>query len=172
MAAVFMGRDSTPPTGPRQRRRLAPLAAATNGIRHGLGVAPSEVIHLMDRETDDYDTLAPLRKIGYRLFFKALEQGCALEKRQLGNFQGLTNATRLFLPIAWKLLLPKSEELTRPLEPAATILEPDELEVLRLLSRIPLSDTPTTREAVDAITALGGHLKHNGAPGWQTLARG
>jgi hypothetical protein len=23
-----------------------------------------------------------------------------------------------------------------------------------------------------AIAALGGHLKHNGAPGWQTLARG
>ena len=105
-------------------------------------------------------------------FFKALKQGCALEKRQLADFHGLTNATALFLPIAWKLLLLKSEELSRPREPAATVLEPDELEVLRLLSNKPLSDTPTIREAVYAIAALGGHLKHNGTPGWQTLARG
>jgi hypothetical protein len=269
---------------------------------HALGVAPSSVIHLMDREADDYDTLAPLHKMGCRFvirvqhnrkleigrlrdvvatatmcaerevllskrsgkagpkqrkthpkrksrtakleisaqqvtiqknprdrsperetlqlnlvrvresnppaneqavewllyttepidtkeqvlrvvdwyrarwtieeFFKALKQGCALEKRQLGDFHGLTNATALFLPIAWKLLLLKTEELARPLEPAATILEPDELEVLRLLSQKPLSDTPTISEAVCAIAALGGHLKHNGSPGWQTLARG
>jgi hypothetical protein len=105
-------------------------------------------------------------------FFKALKQGCALEKRQLGDLHGLTNATALFLPIAWKLLLLKSADATRPFEPAATVLEDDELAVLRLLAKKPLSDVPTIREAVYAIAALGGHLKHNGPPGWQTLARG
>jgi hypothetical protein len=105
-------------------------------------------------------------------FFKALKQGCAVEKRQLGDLHGLANATALLLPLAWKLLLVKSEDVARPLEPATTILEEDELEVLRLLAKKPLSDSPTVREVVYAIAALGGHLKHNGAPGWQTLARG
>jgi hypothetical protein len=105
-------------------------------------------------------------------FFKALKQGCALEKRQLGDLHGLTNATALFLPIAWKLLVLKCEDATRPLEPATTVLQDDELEVLRLLAKKPLSDVPTIREALYAIAALGGHLKYNGPPGWQTLARG
>ena len=105
-------------------------------------------------------------------FYKALKSGCALEKRQLGDFHALTNATALLLPIAWKLLLLKSENATRPFEPATTILETDELRVLRLVARKPLSDAPNIREVVYAIAALGGHLKHNGAPGWQTLARG
>jgi hypothetical protein len=105
-------------------------------------------------------------------FFKALKQGCALEKRQLGDLHGLTNATALFLPIAWKLLVLKSEDATRPFEPATTVLQDDELEVLRLLAKKPLPHVATTREALYAIAALGGHLKHNGPPGWQTLARG
>ena len=32
---------------------------------------------------------------------KALKTGCALEKRQLGDFYALSNATALALPIAW-----------------------------------------------------------------------
>jgi len=105
-------------------------------------------------------------------YFKALKTGCALEKRQLGDLHALTNATALLLPIAWKLLLLKSEIRTRPWAPATTLLEADELEVLRLIARQPLSETPTVQEVVLAIAGLGGHLKHNGAPGWQTLARG
>ncbi len=105
-------------------------------------------------------------------YFKALKTGCALEKRQLGDLHALTNATALLLPIAWKLLLLKSEIRTRPLAPATTILEADELEVLRLIARQPLPETPAVQEVVLAIAGLGGHLKHNGAPGWQTLARG
>jgi hypothetical protein len=105
-------------------------------------------------------------------YFKALKTGCALEKRQLGDLYALTNATALALPIAWKLLLLKSENLARPEEPATQVLEADELEVLRHIVRKPLSDAPTVQEVVYAIAGLGGHLKHNGAPGWQTLAHG
>ena len=76
------------------------------------------------------------------------------------------------MPLARKLLLLKSEDVTRPLAPATTVLEDDELEVLRLIAKKPLLDRPTVREVVYAIAALGGHLKQNGAPGWQTLARG
>lgn len=105
-------------------------------------------------------------------YFKALKTGCALEARQLGDLHGLTNATALFLPLAWKLLLLKSEASERPLQPAGTVLDADELEVLCLVARKPLSKAPTASEVMLAIAALGGHLKHNGAPGWQTLTRG
>lgn len=105
-------------------------------------------------------------------YFKALKQGCALEKRQLGDFHALANATALFLPIAWKLLLLKTTDASRPHDPASTVLDVDELEVLHRITRIQLPPEPTIRQAMNAIAALGGHLKHNGTPGWQTLARG
>jgi hypothetical protein len=46
-----------------------------------------------------------------------------------------------------------------------------EIDVLRCAHRA-LSPTPTLREALLAIAALGGHLKNNGDPGWQVLSRG
>ena len=52
------------------------------------------------------------------------------------------------------------------------LLDADELEVLLARSRRPLSQMPTQREVVLAIAALGGHLKRNGDPGWQTLGAG
>lgn len=105
-------------------------------------------------------------------FFKALKSGCALEKRQLGDFYALTNATALLLPIAWKLLLLKSESRERPEEPAETVLDSDELTVLRIKAEKPLPQSPTVSDVTLAIARLGGHLKHNGRPGWQSLARG
>ena len=105
-------------------------------------------------------------------YFKALKSGCAPEERQLGDFYALTNATALLLPLAWKLLLLKSEGSEHPQESATTVLEDDELEVLRQIARKPLSVAATVEEVLYAIAGLGGHLKHNGAPGWQTLARG
>jgi hypothetical protein len=105
-------------------------------------------------------------------YFKALKTGCALEKRQLGDFHALTNALALLMPIAWQLLLLRNEARDRPEAPASDTLLDDELQVLRAAARKPLPQHPTIRDAVLAIAALGGHLKRNGAPGWQTLARG
>lgn len=105
-------------------------------------------------------------------FFRALKSGCALEKRQLGDLCALTNATALSLPIAWKLLLLKSENSDHPEQPADTVLDRDELAVLRIKAEKPLPKSPTVSDVTFAIARLGGHLKHNGHPGWQTLARG
>jgi hypothetical protein len=105
-------------------------------------------------------------------YFKALKTGCAVEKRQLGDIHSLTNALALFLPIAWHVLLMRNESRDRPDAPASEILQPDELTILRLKARKPLAQNPTIRQVVHAIAALGGHLKHNGEPGWQTIARG
>ena len=38
--------------------------------------------------------------------------------------------------------------------------------------RKPLPENATARDAFLAIAGLGGHLRRNGEPGWQTLGRG
>jgi hypothetical protein len=124
-----------------------------------------------------YELLDLLANLGGRFvirvqFFKALKTGCAIEKRQPGDLHALSNALALFILIAWQLLLLESEARERPHSPAKGVLSADELNVLRAVSRLPLPAEPTTLQAMLAIAALGGHLKHNGPPGWQTLASG
>ena len=101
-------------------------------------------------------------------YFKALKTGCAIEERQLGDMHSLSNALALLLPIAWQLLLVRNEARERPDTPASEILLSDELVVLRAAARRPLPPNPTVYEAMLAIAGLGGHLSHNGYPGWQT----
>jgi hypothetical protein len=106
-------------------------------------------------------------------YFKALKTGCQFEKRQLENRSALKNALALLAPVAWRLLLVRS--LARPgfTSRASDVLTPIQLQLLRLKSkRVPLPVDPTTAEAMLAVAGLGGHLKRNGAPGWQTLGRG
>jgi hypothetical protein len=105
-------------------------------------------------------------------YFKALKSGCALEERQLESFHALTNATALFVPIAWQMMALRAIERTAPEEPAARILTPTQLNLLHMLPTVRLPRSPTAREALYAIARMGGHLRHNGAPGWQTLADG
>ena len=78
----------------------------------------------------------------------------------------------LFAPIAWHLLLLRSQARDDPEALATTVLAPTQLKVLRAFAQKPLPEKPTVRDAYLAIAALGGHIKHNGDPGWQTLGRG
>jgi hypothetical protein len=105
-------------------------------------------------------------------FFKALKTGCAIEKRQLETFEGLTRAVALFAPIAWHLLLLRHDARHTPDRPAQDVLSEDQLAALRAIARRPLPLQPTARDVFLAIAALGGHLRNNGEPGWITLARG
>lgn len=105
-------------------------------------------------------------------FFKALKTGCAYEKRQIETYEGLLNVLATYCPIAWHLLLMRSECRRQPDAPAKTVLTPIQMQVLLHFSRRPLPAQPSLRQALLAIAALGGHQKHNGEPGWQTLARG
>jgi hypothetical protein len=105
--------------------------------------------------------------------FKALKTGCALEKRQLMSLHALLNALALLLPLAWRLLALRTLAHQAPDTAATDFFGPDELALLRHLSvRVRLGPQPTCAEALLALAGLGGHLKHNGRPGWQTLARG
>jgi hypothetical protein len=106
-------------------------------------------------------------------FFKALKSGCSIEKRQLESRDALLRVLAMFLPIAYRLLLLRSAARCVPHLPATLILTPSQIQILRIKRpKLKLPEQPTIHEALLAVAALGGHLKHNGYPGWQTLGRG
>lgn len=105
-------------------------------------------------------------------FFKALKTGCRVEYRQLETAHGFQNALATFVPIAWRLLLLRHTSRHAPEQPAQTVLTESQLAVLTRLKRARLPRRPTARDAMLAIARLGGHLRSNGEPGWQVLARG
>lgn len=107
-------------------------------------------------------------------FFKALKTGCGFERRQLESLHTLLNMLAVLIPIACKLLQLRGMSRDQPTRPASDALNPTQLVVLRELAkrRAPLPRSPTIKDAVMSIAALGGHLKRNGPPGWQTLGLG
>jgi hypothetical protein len=129
---------------------------------------------------DPIDTVEQILKIvdRYRArwtieeYFKALKTGCAYESRQLADYDSLANALAVFAPIACTLLDLRSEARRTPDAPAELVLTKSQLDVLRVMGRMPLPEAPTQRQALLAVAALGGHIKWNGEPGWQTLGTG
>jgi len=105
-------------------------------------------------------------------YFKAVKTGCDFESRQLQDYEGLINLLATFAPIAYHLLLIRSEARREPNRPALSVISEEKLDVLRALGRRPLPDAPTTRDVYLAIAALGGHIKYAPDPGWRTLASG
>jgi hypothetical protein len=105
-------------------------------------------------------------------YFKALKTGCAIERRQLESLHSLLAALGVLAPIAVRLLALRTYARRAPDEPATAVLTPLELQALRAIARSPVPSSPTVRDALFAVAALGGHLKRNGDPGWITLARG
>lgn len=106
-------------------------------------------------------------------FFKAIKTGCNFQKRQLTTYHSLKNALGVMLPIAWEMLLLRTEAQKAEDVSSEGFIEPMRIEVLRAISkRYTLRDNPTLREVFMAIAGIGGHLKRNGMPGWLTLSRG
>jgi hypothetical protein len=103
---------------------------------------------------------------------KALKTGCMIEKRQLKSFESITTLLALCYPIACEILRLRSHaRLTSVF--ASDVMRPSLLQCLRLHPKArPLSEQPTMEEALAVIAGLGGHIKHNGPPGWQTIAAG
>lgn len=108
-------------------------------------------------------------------YFKALKTGCAFEKRQLTTFDGLVRALALFIPMAWRLLVLRHLGRADSLLPVGRYLNAEPLHLLRKLLRrrgYQLPSTPTIRDVMLGIAALGGHIPNNGPPGWLVLGRG
>jgi hypothetical protein len=129
--------------------------------------------------TEPIDTDTQLKEVvdAYRArwvieeYFKALKTGCAFEKRQLESYAALTNALAMFIPVAWRLLLARSVTRLAPNAPARAVLSDVQLRLL--VHKLKLAEPPqTAKDATYAIARLGGHLRRNGDPGWQTLGRG
>lgn len=104
-------------------------------------------------------------------FFKALKTGCIYEERQLESREGLLNALVFFLPIACQLLWLRSYGRNHPDASAKGMVTETQEQVIRHFSSRKLAQSPTARELIWAIAAIGGHLKRNGEPGWQVLGR-
>ncbi len=105
-------------------------------------------------------------------FFKALKTGCIYQERMFESRHALLNVLATSLPIAVELLWMRSRVADAPDAPAQDIVTPTQLDVLRKMGHRPLSENPTAGQVLLAIAGLGGHLKRNGAPGWQVLKRG
>ena len=105
-------------------------------------------------------------------FFKALKTGCQYERRQLESARSLLNALAIFAPVAWRLLLLRHLARSKTGTPASAALTRTQIAVLRAVAKKPLPRSPTARDALLAVAALGGHIKSNGDPGWLVLGRG
>ena len=109
-------------------------------------------------------------------YFKSLKTGCAFQERQLTTFASLVRMLAIIAPIAWHLLLVRSLGRREKSPAATTLFLAEQLLVLAALykdrCKRQLPKAPTVTDAMLAIAQLGGHLKRNGAPGWQTLGRG
>jgi hypothetical protein len=140
-----------------------------------LGEAPVEWILLTSEPVTAATDIAFVVE-GYRTrwlveeFFKTSKTGCAFESKQLESFHTLTNLLGYVLVVAYALLLLRSASRGET-EPAQTIFSDKQLKILRAVTR-KLPARPTARDALLALAGLGGHLKNNGDPGWQTLSKG
>lgn len=105
-------------------------------------------------------------------YFKALKTGCAIEKRQLESLHGLLNALAVYVPIAWRILRLRTLASTDSSRRAQALLTSTQLQILRTMLGARIPAKPSVADALIAVAALGGHLRRNGPPGWQTLARG
>jgi hypothetical protein len=112
---------------------------------------------------------------GIEEFFKSIKTGCNFEKLQLTTGRALVLALAVYSAVAWRLLLVRWMEREHPLTPGASVVTPTQLILLgnhmRKIRR-PWTGSPTSREVLLAIAALGGHLRRNGPPGWLVLSRG
>jgi hypothetical protein len=103
---------------------------------------------------------------------KALKTGCVVQERRLESLDALTTMLALSLPIAVELLALRTLARADSTYPANTVLTTQQLAALRHISHRPLPKKPTVQDALWCIAGLGGHIKNNGAPGWQVLQRG
>ena len=112
-------------------------------------------------------------------YFKAIKTGCRYEKLQLETLHGLKIALSFCFAIAWHMLLLRTLARDAPNVPAEAVMTKSQLSVLLKIAAMPknpwsvkLDDAPNVTNIMYAVARMGGHLKHNGPPGWQTLGRG
>lgn len=105
-------------------------------------------------------------------YFHALKTGCEFEERELESLDGLIRCLVLFAPIACQLYNLKIWARDQPERSAQSLVTEAQLRILETKTHKKREELTTAKNLMLAIAALGGHLKHNGLPGWKVLARG
>ena len=78
----------------------------------------------------------------------------------------------VLIPVAWRLLLLRHIARHEPQAKVSTVLTPAQQALLKVMRGKHWPSTPTARDALLAVAALGGHIRNNGDPGWLVLGRG
>lgn len=124
--------------------------------------------HALERVVDIYR-----RRWTIEEYFKALKTGCSLEKRQIESYDALCKVLALFVPIAYRLLLLRGLERRDSTAPALRAFSRTDLHIMaNAPSNRALEPPRTVADALTHLARLGGHIKNNGPPGWQTLSWG
>lgn len=105
-------------------------------------------------------------------FFKALKTGAAYKHIQHKRAETLLAALSAKAVVAWHLLVLRHIGQNAPNVPALGVVSRLQLQILRSLKPKLLSVRPTALEVMNVIARLGGHIPHNGPPGWMVLGRG
>jgi hypothetical protein len=131
--------------------------------------------------TEDVSSAGALKRVVdiYRLrwtieeYFKVLKTGCSLEKRQVESYDALRKVLALFVPIAYRLLLLRGLERLDSSAPAHRAFSETDLHIMaHAPSNRSLQPPRSVADALTHLARLGGHIKNNGPPGWQTLGWG
>jgi hypothetical protein len=175
---------------PRPRKGKHPLPLPRLNLVEVQEIDPPEGqagVHWRLLTTEPVQTVEDIARVvdSYRArwlieeYFKALKTGCAYEARQLTSRHALENALAVLIPMAWHMLLLRGVARDAPATPAAQLVSPVQMRLLRHLAKpannrwgIRLGRSPDATELLYAIARMGGHLRNNGTPGWITLRRG
>ncbi|MBI4405150.1 MAG: IS4 family transposase [Deltaproteobacteria bacterium] len=104
-------------------------------------------------------------------YFKAIKTGCNFEARQQESLHALLTILVVFIPIAWWLLAGRKLAVNKT-ESSSLYFSEIQRRLLRTYYPKLPTDLSTISGVISTIARLGGHLKHNGPPGWQVLFRG
>ena len=108
-------------------------------------------------------------------YHNAVKTGCQLEMHRFRHGNQFIRMLCIVVPIAVQMLRLRWFDRERPEADATQVLEQEHIDVLQAHQekqgkKLPVQ--PTVRQVMLVIARLGGHLKHNGPPGWQVLYRG
>ena len=110
---------------------------------------------------------------GIEIYFKVLKTGLGLEQRQMESVDAMLGVVSLALPTAVQVMRLRHMADIAPGALWSTVLSTGQFAVLRRKSpRAKLTATATVEQVTYAVASLGGFLKSNKTPGWQTIYKG
>ena len=107
-------------------------------------------------------------------FFKGLKTGCHLEERLIADAEAWYRLSLLYMFVSVRILNLRllHRSYRRCSRAAAWALSPLQREILKAQARTKDRCLKSHRDYVEELARLGGHIKSNGPPGWQTLLSG